>query len=318
MQYAQYNDQSRLSMARFYNSLRAQSWLIVLGVPGLLFFLFFAYLPMAGLIIAFQDFNHARHVFDGPFVGLANFRFLHSPDFSQAVFNTIFLNTCFIVTGLVCQVGLALLLNEIRLRWFRRVTQSTTLLPYFISWVVVAMMARGLFASAPTPGLLVQFQKLLGQVPISWYTRGSLWVSILIFANIWKWIGYGSVIYLAAIVGIDPELYEAARVDGASRWQRIRYITIPMLKPTISILTLLAVGRIFYGDFLMIYGMVGDNGLLLPRTDVIDTYVYRALRIYGDIGMASAAGLLQAVMGFGTIICANLFIRRIHPDGALF
>lgn len=301
----------------FGRHLKKHLWLYLLAAPGIVFFFLFSYLPMAGIMIAFQDFSTAKGVFDGQFVGLKNFNyFFGSADFSRITFNTLYLNSLFIVVSTLTQVGLAILLNEIRHKFFKRISQSFAFLPYFVSWIVVAMMAQSMFSS--TTGMIPAWQRHMHQDPVNWYNRADLWPFLLVLFNSWKWIGSGAVIYLAAITGINAEMYEAARVDGANRWQQIWNITIPMLTPTISVLTLLAIGRIFVGDFGMIYGMIGDNGALLPYTDVIDTFVFRALRLLNDVGMASAVGVYQSVMGFAMVMFANYIIRKIHPEGALF
>ncbi len=306
-----------VSKKRFRDRLRKHFWLYLLAAPGIIFFLLFSYLPMAGIIIAFQDFTTAKGVFDGHFIGLKNFNyFFGSVDFFRITGNTLYLNVLFIAFNTITQVGLAILLNEIRCKVFKRVSQSFAFLPYFVSWIVVSMMAQSLFSSST--GLIPAWQRSMNQQPINWYNRADLWPFILIFFNSWKCVGSGAVIYLASIASINMDLYEAARVDGANRWQQIRHITLPMLAPTISVLTLLAVGRIFVGDFGMIYGMVGDNGSLLPTTDVIDTFVFRSLRLLNDVGMASAVGLYQSVMGFVMVVIANHVIRKVHPEGALF
>lgn len=291
--------------------------LMFLPVATLLFL--FNYLPLAGLVIAFKDFDFAKGIFGSDWMDplFDNFEYLFSsPTAYRAMRNTLLLNALFITVGLVFEVGFALLLNEIRNKYFKRVTQSLTFLPFFISWIVVGVFAYNLmnFESGAVNRLLEN----IGLQPIDFYSEAGLWPLILTIAIRWKVTGYGTIIYLAALTSIDNSYYEAASIDGATRWQQIRYISIPMLRPTIIILTLLAVGRIMNADFGMFYAMVGDASLLFPTTDVIDTFVYRSLRKSGDIGMASAAGFLQSIIAFVLIIGSNYAARKIDKDSAIF
>jgi putative aldouronate transport system permease protein len=291
--------------------------LMFLPVATLLFL--FNYLPLAGLVIAFKDFDFAKGIFGSDWMDplLNNFEYLFSSSTAyRAIRNTILLNALFIIVGLLFEVGFALLLNEIRNKYFKRVTQSLTFLPFFISWIVVGVFAYNLmnFESGAINRVLESF----GMQPIDFYSEAGLWPLILTIAVRWKVTGYGTIIYLAALTSIDNSYYEAASIDGATRWQQIRYISIPMLRPTIIILTLLAVGRIMNADFGMFYAMVGDASLLFPTTDVIDTFVYRSLRKSGDIGMASAAGFLQSIIAFVLIIGSNYAARKIDKDSAIF
>ena len=189
-------------------------------------------------------------------------------------------------------------------------------LPYFMSWIIVSVIVMGFLGS--DTGAINKLLSSLGLEPVAWFSRPELWPAILVILNVWKWAGYGVVIFLAAIVGIDTSMYEAAVIDGASRLQQIWHITLPLLKPTIVILTLLSVGKIFYGDVGLIYGIVGDNALLFPTTDVIDTYVLRALRSSIDLGMSTAIGLWQSVMGFVLVLFSNRLANRYESEGALF
>lgn len=291
--------------------------LMFLPVATLLFL--FNYLPLAGLVIAFKDFDFAKGIFGSDWMDplLNNFEYLFSSSTAyRAIRNTILLNALFIIVGLLFEVGFALLLNEIRNKYFKRVTQSLTFLPFFISWIVVGVFAYNLmnFESGAINRVLESF----GMQPIDFYSEAGLWPLILTIAVRWKVTGYGTIIYLAALTSIDNSYYEAASIDGATRWQQIRFISIPMLRQTIIILTLLAVGRIMNADFGMFYAMVGDASLLFPTTDVIDTFVYRSLRKSGDIGMASAAGFLQSIIAFVLIIGSNYAARKIDKDSAIF
>ncbi|WP_053374927.1 MULTISPECIES: ABC transporter permease [Paenibacillus] len=291
--------------------------LMFLPVATLLFL--FNYLPLAGLVIAFKDFDFAKGIFGSDWMDplLNNFDYLFSSSTAfRAMRNTILLNALFITVGLLFEVGFALLLNEIRNKYFKRVTQSLTFLPFFISWIVVGVFAYNLMNFES--GAINRLLETIGMQPIDFYSEAGLWPLILTIAVRWKVTGYGTIIYLAALTSIDNSYYEAASIDGATRWQQIRYISIPMLRPTIIILTLLAVGRIMNADFGMFYAMVGDASLLFPTTDVIDTFVYRSLRKSGDIGMASAAGFLQSIIAFVLIIGSNYAARKIDKDSAIF
>lgn len=291
--------------------------LYVMALPGILFLILFAYLPMAGHMIAFKQFRITEGIWGSPWNGFQNFKFLFGgTDWIRITFNTLGLNALFIFFGLGTAVIVSILLNEIRSRIYKKLAQTFIFLPYFVSWLVVSLMVFGLLNS--TNGLVNLQLERWGGTGVNWYSSPSYWPAILTIVSVWKFAGYNSVIFLAAISGIPDELYESSTIDGASRFKQILHITLPMLRPTIIILTLLAIGRIFYGDFGMIYGIVGENSLLFPTTDVIDTYSYRALRGLGDFGMASSVSLYQSVMGLITILFFNWIIKIYDPDSKLF
>lgn len=291
--------------------------LYLLALPGILCFVLFNYLPMFGIIVAFKDFNYRDGFFRSPWSGLKNFGFFFNTyDAWDVTRNTVLLNGLFISTSLVLQVGFAVLLNEVRAGWFKKVAQSFMFFPYFVSWIVVSVFVYNIFHSQY--GSLNHLLRGLGMEPVSWLSRPEYWTWILTVIYDWKWTGFGVIIYLAAIVGINEELFEAAEIDGAGRLTQIGRITLPLILPTAVVLTLLAIGRIMNSDFGMIYGIIGDNSMLFPTTNVIDTYVYRALRKMGDIGMSSAAGLYQSVVGFVLVLGSNLLARRYSAEGALF
>ncbi len=293
--------------------------LLLMFLPAATFLFLFNYLPLAGLVIAFKNFDFQQGIFGSEWAKplLYNFDYLLTSDSAyRAVRNTILLNALFIAVGLVFEVGLALMLNEIRNKYFKRVTQSLTFLPFFISWIVVGVFAYNLMNFES--GAINRIVQSLGFAPIDFFSEAGLWPFILTLAIRWKVTGYGMIIYLAALTSVDNSYYEAASIDGASRRQQMWYISLPMLKPTILILTLLAVGRIMNADFGMFYAMVGDAALLFPTTDVIDTFVYRSLRKSGDIGMASAAGFVQSVVAFVLVIGSNYVARRVDKDSAIF
>lgn len=301
----------------FVSELRRNYVAYLLVLPAALYTFVFGYLTMPYMVIAFQRFSFRTGIFNSPWVGLDNFKFFFSsPRAWQITWTTIKLNFLFIVVGTICALVLAILFNELRSRLFSKVTQSTILFPHFLSWVVVSYIVYSIFST--DFGIANRLMALFELDGINWYASPEYWTAILVGANVWKDIGISLVIYLAAITGIDGSYYEAGRIDGASRWQLIRHITLPLLMPTVSILSLLALGKIMYGSFDMIYAIVKDNGLLYPTTDVIDTYVFRSLRNIGNPAQAMAIGLYQAVVGFILVFGSNLLVRKINPDNALF
>ncbi len=289
----------------------------LLMLPAGIYTLLFGYCTLPYIVIAFQNYNYTKGIFGSEFVGLKNFEFFFRSNRAALVtFNTVYLNFFFIVVGTLASVLLALLLNEIRGKRYLKVTQSMLLFPNFLSWIIVNYIV---FAMLSTEyGWINQIIKSLGHTPVSLYSSADAWPLILVVVKTWKSAGINSVIYMATIVGIDESYYEAAKIDGATKLQQIRYITMPLLALTICILTLLAIGKIFYGDFQMIYSLVGDNGILLQRTDVIDTFVYRALRQTGDPSGAMAVGLYQAAVGFVLVFGSNFIAKKYFPGGAIF
>ena len=291
--------------------------LLLMLTPGLLFFLLFAYVPMAGIVMAFKQFTYEGGIFGSPWNGLDNFRFFfESGQAWQVTRNTALYNIAFIIVNNVLQITMAILLFEVANKWFRKIFQTMLFLPYFISWVVVGAIAYNLFSY--DFGMINVVLQAVGMEPVDIYNTAAYWPFLLVLVAAWKAVGYGSIMYLAAITSIDTEMYEAAEIDGANVFQRIFKITIPNLYPTVIILVLLAVGNIFRGDFGMFYNMVGNNGLLFGNTDVIDTFVFRSLTTANDIGMSSAVGFYQSVLGFVTILLANYAVRKYDKDRALF
>lgn len=292
--------------------------LLFMVLPGTLWFLFFSYLPMAGTVIAFKEYRFSRDGFwasiiNSKWVGWDNFKFLFSTNDAYLITrNTLLYNIAFIGLGLILSVLMAVVLSEIANKKLAKFYQTGMFLPYFLSWVVVGYFAFSFLSSER--GLL---NALFGS-NISWYSESKYWPFIIIFVYLWKAVGYNSVVYLAAIMGIDKSLYEAAMIDGASKLQQIRSITLPMLKPIIIIMTLLAIGKIFYADFGLFYQVPRDSGTLYSVTNVIDTYVYRGLKTTGEIGMSTAAGLYQSVVGFILVITSNYIVRKFDKDSALF
>lgn len=297
-------------------SIKKNLPLYLMLVPGLLALLANNYIPMGGMLLAFKDYNYAKGFWGSDWVGFGNFEYLFGSDQAFVITrNTLLYNMTFILISVTIALALAIALAEIRNQRLAKVYQSIFFLPYFLSWVVVSYLVFSLLSvdMGALNNLLVSW----GMERINWYTEPWVWPSILVIVNTWKWTGYDSIIYLAAIVSIDKSMYEAAAVDGATRWQQIRHITIPSIAPVITILTLLKVGRIFYGDFGLFWNIPKNMGVLYNVTNVIDTYVYRALTQSGDIGMAAASGLYQAIVGFTLVMVSNYIVRRIDPDQAL-
>ncbi|HTH29454.1 MAG TPA: ABC transporter permease subunit, partial [Sphingobium sp.] len=270
--------------------------LLLLALPGIVWFVVFAYGPMAGLVVAFKDFNIRDGIFGSPWNGFANFRyFLSSGDAFTIVANTLILNALFLSASLFAGLLLALMLNEIRGQFYRRFLQSTIFFPYFVSPIVISLMLQAILSGVGGRGGMVNDLLNVFDMPqIAWYTTPGAWPWILTLVKVWQLGGYTSVIFLAAITSISEEVYEAAAIDGASRARMAISITTPLLLPTMGILIVLGVGRIFFGDFATIYAIVQDNGILFPTTDVIDTYVFRSLRTIGNFGTTAAIGLFQS------------------------
>ncbi|MBB6730085.1 ABC transporter permease [Cohnella zeiphila] len=292
-------------------------YLYALALPGLLFLVVFAYVPMAGHLIAFKKYRLADGLWGSKWAGFDNFKFFFmSSDWYKVTLNTILLNGLFIVCGLCIALALAIFLNEVHSRLYQKIAQSFIFLPYFISWLVVSMMVFAFLNT--TDGIVNRMLQSNGLEARNWYLMPGIWPAVLTVIYVWKFAGYYSIIFLAAITGISGEYYESARIDGATRFQQIIHITIPLIRNVLIVLGLLGVGRIFYGDFGMIYGIVGDTAPLYPTTDVIDTYSYRALRQLGDFSKSSAVVLYQSVMGLVTIVLFNAVARKIDKDSSLF
>lgn len=297
-------------------------WLMLL--PAILFFLAFCYLPMTGVYMAFTRYDYSRGIFGSPFIGLDNFKFLvgagtkdgfwGSPIWTLT-YKTILYNIAFITLGNFLQVVTAIILKELPSKRFRKVSQTIMFLPYFISMVIVGVISYNLFGNNGAVNTLIQW---LGQEKVMFYQEAGYWPWIIIAFNVWKGLGYGTVVYFAALSGIDESYYEAAAIDGASLMQRIRFITLPLLKPTIVILILFSMGGILKGQFELFYQLIGNNNLLFPTTDIIDTYVYRMLTVSNNFGNGSAMGLYQSSFGLITILIVNKIVKKIEPGYELF
>jgi putative aldouronate transport system permease protein len=288
-------------------------------LPGLIVLFVFAYLPMFGIIIAFKDYRAYQGVLGSRWVGFKNFYYLfETDDARRIVINTLGMNALFIASVLLVALAIALLLKEVQgsSRWLAKFYQSTLFFPYLFSYVIINYFVFALLNR--NDGLVNHTLQAVGGSAVSWYQSPQYWPVILTLVTVWKNGGFWSIVYLAGMLAINPELYEAANVDGASKWRQIWHITLPMLKPLIIINVLLSIGRIFYADFGLFYQVTRNAPELYPTTDVIDTYVYRTLTSIGDVGMASAAGTFQAVIGFMLVLLSNWFVRRTEPQSAIF
>ena len=289
----------------------------IMMIPGLVYLLINNYGPMLGMFIAFKKVDYGLGIFKSPWVGFENFKYLFKTDAAFIMTrNTILYNLVFIVLGTVLGIAVGIMLSELRKKAETKFFQTVILLPYLLSWVICAYIGYA-FLSKDT-GLINNFLNSLGLEAVDWYNDPGKWTVILVLVNIWKGIGYTSIIYMSTIIGIDKSLYEAARVDDASKWQEIKLITLPCLKSTIIMLTIMNIGRIFYSDFGLFYQIPLNSGTLYPTTQTIDTYVYRALMQQNQIGMSAAAGLYQSIVGFIMVLAANTIVRKLSPDDAMF
>ena len=301
----------------FIKKLRKNRVFLLMLLPAVIYTLVFSYYPMTGIVLAFKKYSYAGGIWGSPWNGIDNFKFFfQSGQAGLVTRNTVLYNALFIVVNTVVQMSVAIFLTEIRSKRYRKVAQSMMFLPYFISWVIVGVISFNIFGS--DYGFLNNLITSFGGEKILFYTTPEVWPFILLFFNIWKNVGYGSVMYLAALMGIDTSIYEAAEIDGANAFQRITKITIPMIMPTTIILFLLSIGGIFRGNFDMFYNLVGNNGLLYNYTDVIDTLSFRALISSNNFGMASAIGFFQSVLCFITVVTVNKLVSKYDKDYTLF
>ncbi len=299
-------------------------------LPGLAFLLCFSYLPMPAIILAFKRYSLAKPpkdfwiqnkfiyslFIDNPWVALNNFKFIfQSPDAWTVVRNTVGYNLVFMSLGLVMSVSLAIIINELNNRIAAKVYHTILFLPYFISWIVVAYLV---YAFVSAKGVFNQIFTSLGMPTVNFYSEPKYWPFIFVFCNMWKYTGNNSIIYLATLSGFDQELYEAAAIDGAGKWQQIRHITLPQLVPTIVLLQILAVGRIFNGDFDMFYSLPNGSGPLKNVSTTLDVYVYNTMKTGAQLGLASAAAFFQSLVGFVLVLTTNLIVRRVSPEMAMF
>lgn len=315
------SNKEKVAKPSFWSRLKANKELLCLSIPGGIWFTVFAYLPLFGVLVAFKKFrlsgNFFSSLWNSEFVWFDNFKFLFSSGDAWVILrNTVLYNVTFIILGVVLPVIVALLLNEIRNKGMAKIYQSSMFLPYFLSWVVVSYCVFAFLN--PEKGYFNAILKQFGHEGVSWYTEKSYWPFIIIIMSQWKGIGYNTVVYLASICGIDKTYYEAAVLDGASKWQQIKYITLPLLKPVITILLIMSIGGIFKADFGLFFQLPKDSGPLYPVTNVLDTYIFRALKTGGELGMSSAAALFQSTVGFVLIMIANKIVSKVDSENALF
>ncbi|KUP22547.1 ABC transporter permease subunit [Paenibacillus sp. DMB5] len=309
-------------MSKKWKMLKRNRIFLLMVLPATIWFIFMKYLPIFGNLIAFQKFSYnAKGIFNGiwnaEWVGFDNFKFLFQTNDAFIITrNTLLYNLIFIILGVVIPVALAIVVSGINNKRTSKFYQTGMMLPHFLSWVVVGYFVFAFLSM--DKGFVNNILVSLGAEPKMWYNEPAYWPFFLIIAQVWKTAGYSSVIYIAAIAGIDRTYYEAAVIDGASKWQQIRSVTIPHLKPLIIILTILAVGQIFNSDIGLFYQVPRESGLLFPVTNVIDTYVYRSMKEMGEFSMSAAAGLYQSVVGCILVLTTNYAVRKISKDDALF
>lgn len=297
---------------------RAQLPLLLMTVPGMLYLFINNYIPICGLFIAFKDIDYSKGIFKSDWNGFENFKYLfRTEDAFIITRNTILYNLTFIILNVVICVAVAVMLSEVSKKFMMKFYQTALLLPHLISIIIIAYIAYA-FLNSDTGFINHSIQEAMGRDPINFYADPKYWPFILVIVQVWKTMGYTSIIYFSAILGIDRSLYEAAVVDGAGKMKQIFYITLPLLRPTIITMVLMNVGRIFYSDFGLFLQVPMNQGALFNVTNTIDTYVYRALLLNNDIGMASAAGLYQSIVGFLLVLGANLLVRKMDPENALF
>ncbi len=292
--------------------------LYMMMIPGAIYLIINNYMPMFGLIIAFKQVNFAKGILESPWVGLKNFEFLFATDDAWIITrNTLLYNFAFIIINTVLGIVFAIFICDTISKKLKKVYQSAILFPFLMSAVSIGYVVFA-FLSMQNGIMNKSILPLFGLDPIQWYNEPKYWPFILILVNTWKGVGYGCLIYISSINGIDPTYFEAARLDGATKWQQIRYITLPTLVPTIITLTLFSIGKIFYSDFGLFYQVPRNSGTLYSTTNVIDTYVYRGLMQLGNVGMASAAGFYQSIVGFFLVLISNGVVRKVSKENALF
>ena len=302
---------------KFGRKVRNNRTLLFMCLPAVAFFIIFSYCPLPGVYIAFTNYNFRDGIFGSPFVGLKNFEFLiKSGQLWMLTKNTILYNLVFILLGNVLQISLAVMLNEIQSKWFKKVSQTMMFLPYFISAVLIGAIMFNILNY--DTGALNTLIRETGGNPVKIYSMAGVWPFIIVFCQMWQQTGYGSVVYFAAICGIEAGILEAAEVDGANSWQKIRYIILPCLKPTFIILLLFSLGGIMKGNFGLFWNLVGTNSQLFSATDIIETAVYRMMMSQNNFSTSSAVGLYQSMFGFVLVMFSNWVVKRIDPDYALF
>lgn len=309
-------------LKKVLRNIKKNAPFLLMALPGAIWMIFFFYIPVLGNVVAFKEFRFSpdgffASLYNSKWVGFQNFKFLFATDNAYIMTrNTVLYNLVFIIVGTFLAVVLAVIMSMLRSKKKIKIFQTTMLFPYFLSWVIIGFFVYSILS--PDKGALNSILAMMGKEPVNWYNEPKYWPVFIVIIGIWKNIGYNSIIYFASIMGIDPTYYEAAIVDGANRWQQIRHVTIPQIIPLISIMLILAIGNIIRSDFGLFYNVTRNSGPLNQVTMVIDTYVYKGLSASGDLGMSSAAGLYQSVVGFVMLVSANAIIRRVDPESGLF
>ena len=309
-------------MKEFFKGLKKQGVFLLMVLPGALSMIVFFYIPVFGNVVAFKDFRYSPNGFlasivESKWVRFDNFKFLFSSSNAYIITrNTVLYNVAMIFIGLILAITLAVIMSMLRSKKRVKVFQTAMLFPHFLSWVIISYFVYSFLS--PDKGLVNVIRGSMGLNPVNWYTEVKFWPGFLIGIGVWKGLGYNSVVYFAAVMGIDPTFYEAAIIDGANRWQQVKYVTIPQLIPLVSILMIMAIGNIFRADFGLFYQVPRNSGSLYNVTQVLDTFVFNGLAGGGDIGMASAAGLYQSVVGSILLLSTNAIVRRLDPEAALF
>lgn len=290
----------------------------LLALPSLIYLIVNNYMPMAGLILAFKNFSYAKGIFGSEWTGLSNFTYLFGSKWTGIMFrNTVLYNLAFIFLGTALAIFVAIMLNEVRSKRAQKIYQVLILLPYLISTVLIGYIVFAFFSNSN--GFVNNYILIpLGMEPVNWYMTPEAWPAILVFVQLWRSFGFQSIVFFATIIGFDPSIYEAARVDGASTWKQITNITLPLLKPTATILIIMSLGKMFSTDFGLFYQVPQNTGILYEVTTTIDTFVYRTLMTDHDVGRATAAGFLQSILGFILVMTANRIVRKVNPESALF
>ena len=298
-------------------TVRRYAPIYLMALPALLYLLINNYIPMGGMVIAFKNYQYNKGIWGSSWSGLKNFEFLFKTNDAWTITrNTILYNLTFIILDTIMAITLAILLNEIRSKKMKKFYQTVMLLPYLLSMVIVSYLVYGFLS--PDQGYVNKtILAVMGIDGQNWYSRADIWPFVIVFVHMWVIVGYNSIIYLSTLVGIDRSFYEAADVDGATMWPKIRFITIPNLKPTIITMCLLSIGRIFYSDFGLFYQVPLNSGSLYDVTSTIDTYVYRGLMQSSNVGMSSAAGVYQSLVGFALVLSANWIVNKISRENAL-
>ena len=288
----------------------------VLALPVLIYLILFSYAPMFGVVLAFEKYSVTKGFFRSEWVGFKNFEFLFATtDAWRITRNTVLYNIAFIIINTSLSVLLALVLNELYIKRLSKTIQTMMIMPYFLSMSVVAIIV---YAFIGANGVVNSIIKSMGRSGTNWYIYKPLWPFLLVFISAWKGVGYTAIVYVASISGISQEYYEAAVLDGATKLQQARYVTLPHLKHIIVIMLILSMGGMFKGDIGLSYNVTMNSGAIYEVVDVIDSYVYRALKTLGNTGMSTAAGLYQSVVGFILIMISNKIVRHVDEESALF